>query len=181
MELTDAELSQLYDRYAHVLFHRCRSILRSDQDAWDAVQETFARVIRNSDTFRQQSSPLTWMYKISTNYALNQLRNRKTRDRKHEDHKEEIVGPGHTGPSDEADEDHARILALLEDADEETRACVVHTFFDDCTREETARLVGLSVPTVRKRINTFLERARRQLGVVAAILALIGVLPWSLP
>lgn len=170
MELTDPELAELYDRYAHVLFHRCRSILRNDQDAWDAVQETFARVIRNADTFRQQSSPLTWMYKISTNYALNQLRNRKSRDRKHEDHKEEIVGPERTAPADEASEDHTRILELLDGADEQTKACVVHTFFDECTREETARLVGLSVPTVRKRINTFLERARRQLGVVAGSL-----------
>jgi RNA polymerase sigma factor (sigma-70 family) len=175
MKLTDEELAQLYDRYAHVLFHRCRSILRNDQDAWDAVHETFARVIRNADTFRQQSSPLTWMYKISTNYALNQLRNRKTRDRK-----QEIVGPERTAPRDEANEDHARILELLDGADEETRACVVHTFFDECTREETARLVGLSVPTVRKRIHAFLERARRQLGVAAALVALF-VVPWSLP
>jgi len=178
MELTDAELAELYDRYAHVLFHRCRKILRNDEDANDAVQETFAKVLRNADTFRQQSSPLTWMYAISTNYCLNQVRNRTTRRDKRDNHKAEIGGPTIVRPTDEATEDHARILSLLEDADEQTRACVVHTYFDDCTRKETARLVGISVPTVRKRINTFLDRARRQLGAdTAAVVALLASLP----
>jgi RNA polymerase sigma-70 factor (ECF subfamily) len=180
--LTDDELARLYDRYGHVLYHRCRSILRNDEEARDAVQETFARVIRNADQFRAQSSPLTWMYRISTNYCLNQLRNRRGREKKHEDHREEIGGPSVVRPSESDDADQSRILALLGHADEETRACVVHTFFDDCTREEVASLVGISVPTVRKRINTFLEQARRELGVaLAAVAALLLVIGGSLP
>lgn len=175
MELTDAELADLYERYAHVLFHRCRRILRDDEDANDAVQETFSKVIRNAETFRQQASPLTWMYTIATNHCLNQLRNRSGRQKKLDHHHDDIAPQ----PADAEDrEDHARILTLLDDADDETRRCVIHTFFDDCTRQETADLVGISVPTVRKRVNTFLERARRQLG--AAAVALLPLF-WSLP
>jgi RNA polymerase sigma-70 factor (ECF subfamily) len=182
MELSDQELARLYARYGHVLFHRCRGILRNDEEARDAVQETFARVIRNADQFRAQSSPLTWMYRISTNYCLNQLRNRRGRERKHEDHREEIGGPSVVGPSEPDDLDQGRILELLADVDEETRACVVHTYFDDCTREEVASLVGISVPTVRKRVNTFLEQARQKLGVAAAaVAAILLALHWSLP
>ncbi len=177
MELTDQELAALYERYAHVLFHRCRRILRNDEDAHDAVQETFARVMRNAATFRQQSSPLTWMYSISTNYCLNQVRNRKGRRQKREDHKDEIGGPSVVQPTSEHTEDHARILELLDTVDEEVRAVVVHTYFDDCTRQETAKLVGLSVPTVRKRLNHFLDLARRQLGAAAVALTLATLLP----
>lgn len=144
----------------------------------DAVQETFARVLRSGDSFRSQSSPLTWMYRISTNWCLNQLRNRRGRERKHTDHREDIVGR----PEIEADGSEAfdrdRILALLDGCDDQTRAVVVHTYFDDCTREEVAALVGISVPTVRKRINTFLDQARRELGVaLVAVGALLAV--WS--
>ncbi|MCA9491455.1 MAG: sigma-70 family RNA polymerase sigma factor [Myxococcales bacterium] len=172
MELTDAEVEQLYHRYAHVLFHRCRSIVRNDEEAWDAVHETFAKVIRNAETFRHQSSPLTWMYRISTNHCLNQVRNRRGRERKHEDHAHDL-GADRVAVQADEDPDKERILALLEDADEETRACVVHTYFDDCTREEVAQLVGLSVPTVRKRVNTFLDHARRALGVALTVLFLL--------
>ena len=121
MELTDEEVSRLYDRYAHVLFHRCRSILRNDEEARDAVQETFARGIRNADTFRAQASPLTWMYRIATNYCLNQGRNRRGREKKHADHREEIGGPSIVRPGEDGAEDHQRILSLLADADDETR------------------------------------------------------------
>ncbi len=177
MPPTDAELADLYNRYAHVLLARCRGILRNEEEAQDAVQETFARVVKHWDSFRQQSSPLTWMYKISTNYCLNQVRNKSTRRRKLEDHKAEIGERAE--PPSEGGTDHERILALLEQVDEQTRACVVHTFFDDCTRNETAELVGLSVPTVRKRVNDFIDLARRAFVAATLLLAALWSTPWT--
>ncbi|TNE84430.1 MAG: sigma-70 family RNA polymerase sigma factor [Deltaproteobacteria bacterium] len=178
MSITDAELHELYERYAHVIFHRALSILKNEELAHDAVHETFARVLQKSDEFRGQASPLTWMYRISTNYCLNQIRNRNTRTKKHEDHTEDIVGSGIT-PADEARGDHARILDLLAQVDDETRACVIHTFFDECTRQETADLVGLSVPTVRKRVQSFLDLARDRLGA-GLVLTAVALLAWSI-
>lgn len=180
---TDAELSDLYAKYAHVLFWRCRSIVGSDEEANDAVQETFARVLRHGDEFRQQSSPLTWMYRISTNYCLNQVRNRRGRQQKLDRHGDGLYD---MGGEREGTEDHARILALLDGLDDETKACVIHTFFDDCTREEVASLVGISVPTVRKRVNQFLERARVALGAprakaAATVLAVMILAAFHLP
>lgn len=182
MTLSDAELEDLYRRYAGLLHARCRSILGSEEEASDAVQETFARVIRHHDTFREQSSPLTWMYQISTNWCLNQLRNRKGRSRKHEDHKHEIVGDGFVESTLELDD--GVIRDLLADTDDETRAVVIHVFFDDMTREEAARMVGISVPTLRKRLDTFYSRARRRLGVAAvaaAVLALLAIYGGATP
>lgn len=167
MTITDQELAGLYDRYAHIVFRRCVSILGNEEDAHDAVQETFARVIRHADEFRGQASPLTWMYRISTNYCLNQLRNRSGRRAKLEHNQHELGADATGAPPAMSGFDRERILALLEAADEETRACVVHTFFDECTRQEVADLVGLSVPTVRKRIDEFLDRARSEMGVAA--------------
>lgn len=183
VDFTDDELRDLYDRYAPVLFHRCNGILRDREAAHDAVHETFARVIRNADTFRAQASPLTWMYRISTNYCLNQVRDRGARQSKLHVHRDEIGGSGITEVDGADRRDIERLLGLLDGADEETRLCVIHTYYDDCTREEVAELVGLSVPTVRKRINTFLDRARRTLGVglVASAALVLGALTWSLP
>jgi RNA polymerase sigma-70 factor (ECF subfamily) len=164
------EVGELYDRYAHVIFLRARGILGSDEEAHDAVQETFAKVISNWEQFRGESSPLTWMYRISTNLCLNRLRNRKGHERKHAAHPEEISGPATAWLRDDLDTERLRQLLAEEDA--ETRAIVLYVYFDDMTREETAVLVGLSVPTVRKRLNQFLYRARKAFGVPAeAILA----------
>jgi len=165
--MTDAELQQLYEKYAHVLFKRCRDILKNDEAAHDAVQETFAKVLVHASEFRGQSSPLTWMYRISTNHCLNQIRNRRTRADKRSHHREELAGPSHVAPTGTQTLDHARIIKLLDVADDQTRRVVIHTYFDDCTRQQTADLVGISVPTVRKRLDTFIRLARRALDVGA--------------
>lgn len=177
MDFSDAELSDLYDRYAPVLHHRAMRILKNDELARDAVHETFAKVIRNADTFRSQSSPLTWMYSISTNYCLNQIRNKKTRAGLIDRHRDDLVGVTATTDTTSA-LDSARVVALLDAADDQTRRVVLHTYFDDCTRQEVADLVGISVPTVRKRLNAFLDTARKHLGAVAPLLALAA---WSTP
>jgi RNA polymerase sigma factor (sigma-70 family) len=175
MSATEAEIRELYERYAHVLHYRARSILGTDEDAADAVQETFARVLRSWDQFNQQSSPLTWMYQISTNYCLNRLRDRKGHAKKHVDRRDAIVGEGYAPAHDGDGLDTDTVRALLEDADDETRRIVLHLYFDDMTREETAVVVGISVPTLRKRVDAFFKRARRTLGVVLpAALALFA-------
>lgn len=174
MSVPEDELRDLYVRYAPILHHRARSILGSEEAAADAVQETFARVIRNWDGFRMEASPLTWMYQISTNWCLNQLRNQKGRQRSHTDHAEEL-GPGEDGATRlEGGLDAGALRQLIAAEDDETRRIVLHLYFDDMTREDAARMVGISVPTLRKRHDAFLKRARRVLGVSA----LVAVVVW---
>ena len=178
MSITDTELSELYVRYAPILHARARSILGDEAEAGDAVQETFARVIRAGERFRAESSPLTWMYQINTNWCLNRLRDRKGRQRKHDERRAEIQ-PREEEEANEGGLDDARIRSLLRKEDEETQRIVVHLFFDDMTREETAVMVGISVPTLRKRLDAFFRRARRDLGVAGVGLT-VAMLVWAL-
>jgi RNA polymerase sigma-70 factor (ECF subfamily) len=175
MPPTDTELRSLYTQYAPVIHRRCRSILGNEEDAHDAVQETFSRVIVHWESFRGEASPLTWMYRISTNYCLNRIRNRRSRSDKRHVHRDDIVSTSFSrGGSMWEDEDTVR--RLLELANDQERAIVIHLFFDDMTREQAAAMVGVSVPTLRKRLNTFLKRARKAMesdGFVLATGALV--------
>jgi len=161
---TDAELAELYERYAPVVLRRARAILGNEELAQDAVQETFAKVISRWEQFRGESSPTTWIYRITTNHCLNQLRNRRGRRDKLAMRREELapepVGVAEHGVDAEA------VRGLLETCDEETRRIIVHLYFDDMTREETARMVGRSLPTVRKRIRAFMAHARAHLTTI---------------
>lgn len=55
------------------------NLLRNEQDAFDAYQETFLRVYRNLHTFRFDCNFRTWLYRIVTNICLDYLRKRKVR------------------------------------------------------------------------------------------------------
>jgi len=177
MTISDADLSELYMRYAPILHARARSILGDDDEAGDAVQETFSRVLRAHEQFRAEASPLTWLYQINTNWCLNRLRDRKGHQKKHDEKRDRIV----LREDDEIDVDRlddGRIRELLRTEDETIQRIVVHLFFDDMTREETAVLVGISVPTLRKRLDEFLRRSRKRLGV-AVVGASMVWLAWQ--
>lgn len=180
MAPTDAEIEALYARYAPVLHHRARSILGTEEAAADAVHETFARVIRHWERFRGESSPLTWMYRITTNWCLNQLRNGKGRAEKRVAHHAELAGPTVTWQRD--DSEAALVRRMLAEVDDQTRHIVLHVYFDDMTREQAAKEVGISVPTLRKRLRAFFDLCRRALeasprGALPAALALLVLLP----
>lgn len=179
MSITDAELSDLYMRYAPILHARARGILGDDDEAGDAVQETFARVIRSHDAFRAEASPLTWLYQINTNWCLNRLRDRKGHQRKHDERRDRIVAREEEAGLDVERLDDERIRELLRTEDDQTQRIVVHLFFDDLTREETAVLVGISVPTLRKRLDEFLRRSRRKLGLAVVSAGVLWV-SWQL-
>jgi RNA polymerase sigma-70 factor (ECF subfamily) len=143
------------------------------------VQETFAKVLRRGDSFREESSPLTWMYRISTNHCLNLLRNRRGRRNKLEQRHLELAPCPGLDLNDEAP-DRALVRELLDQVDEETRLVVVHTWFDDCTRAEVAKLVGISVPTVRKRLTSFIDLARQHLSADLTAASESSILPFFL-
>ena len=51
-----------------------RRFYRGDE-AEDVLQEVFMRVLDKLDSFRGDSSPVTWLYQLTTRYGLNRLRN----------------------------------------------------------------------------------------------------------
>jgi len=165
---TEAEVRALYDRYGPVLLHRCHRILGSEELAQDALQETFARVIRHWDSFRGESAPLTWMYRISTNQCLNMLRSDKTYAGKLDVYESDFAGSERVEGGSEAWDKRRVVRRLLDDVDDETRRVVVALFFDELSLRQASAREGLSVPTVRKRMAFFLKRARRVLETAPA-------------
>lgn len=61
-------------RHNRLLFRTARSILKSDAEAEDALQEAYLRIWRALRTFRSDSTLATWMVRIVINEALGRLR-----------------------------------------------------------------------------------------------------------
>ena len=78
MNVSATELEQ-FERLKPQLTSFCYRMLGSIDDADDAVQETYIRVWQRADSFRQESSYKTWVYRIATNYCLDKLRQSKRR------------------------------------------------------------------------------------------------------
>ena len=151
-------LEALYERYGPDVHRRCRYLLRDEDAAWDATQDVFVKVERARARFQGRSSWLTWLMRITTNHCLNQLRAGRVRRGHSLLGVEALDREGrHTADSERA----AQVRDLLRLFDVKTQAAAIHYYVDGMTQEEVAVAVGLSVPTVRKRLRHFVDKSRR--------------------
>lgn len=71
---------ELVASYGKRLYSVAVRILRNPHDAEDAVQEAFLKVLRSIDSFREDSSLYTWLYRIVCNQSIMKYRQRAKRD-----------------------------------------------------------------------------------------------------
>jgi RNA polymerase sigma-70 factor, ECF subfamily len=151
-----AELEQLYGRCGAAVERRCRALLGDGEEARDMVQEVFLRAVIHAEEFRGDSSPLTWLYRISTNLCLNRLRDRK----QHlplELFAAVLPERASTPEGRLAARQAARLL--LAGLDERTQSAIVYRYLDGMTQDEIAGVTGWSRKTLGKKLRAFEERA----------------------
>ncbi|MGC9344779.1 MAG: RNA polymerase sigma factor, partial [Bacteroidales bacterium] len=69
----------LMDAYKERLYWHIRKIVIRHEDSDDILQNTFIKAWQNADSFRNDSSLYTWLYRIATNESLTHLRKEKNR------------------------------------------------------------------------------------------------------
>ncbi|MEX1104103.1 MAG: RNA polymerase sigma factor, partial [Dehalococcoidia bacterium] len=76
----ETALESLYDRYHRQCFAFSLRILGGEQDAEEAVQETFVRVWRSAGQYdRSRAGVGSWVLSITRNLCLDELRRRRRR------------------------------------------------------------------------------------------------------
>ncbi len=75
--LPPLDFEDLVHRFGPRLLAVARRLLRSEEDARDAVQDGFVAAFRSMGGFQGHSSPETWLHRIVVNAALMRLRSRR--------------------------------------------------------------------------------------------------------
>jgi RNA polymerase sigma-70 factor (ECF subfamily) len=128
--------------------------------AEDATQETFMRVYRHLDRAPDGEDAIRWIYRIATNYCLNELRNARRRA--------EPVAELPERPlemSDLADRELARRVIARAPEDQRAIAWLYHV--DGFDQAEVARTLGLSRRTVVNKLAAFSTNARKYIARAA--------------
>ncbi|MEW5849695.1 MAG: sigma-70 family RNA polymerase sigma factor [Myxococcota bacterium] len=161
--MTDQDLlRELYEKYGATVYRRCAYLLRNDEEARDAMQDVFIKVMRNLSEFRGESSPLTWVMRITTNHCLNVIRARRAawhdQFRRFVEHKAE-----ENGPSQRMVDRSQFVHVVMTLCEPDIQEAAIYYFVDEMTQEEVSQALGISVPTLRKRLRRFIEVARKEL------------------
>jgi RNA polymerase sigma-70 factor, ECF subfamily len=149
-------VAELYKTYGGFIYARCRRILADSSAAEDATQETFVRVYRHLDRAPNSDEALRWIYRIATNYCLNELRDRRLRP----EIREEIeVRAG--GNLEEQLVDRHLLSRLLARAPEKLTSVAWLVYGDGMTHDEVAQTLGITRRTVINRAQAFSDFARK--------------------
>jgi len=138
----------MYLRYGAIVYRRARKLLGEEQAAKDACHEVFLRLFRSLPEF-ERASPLTWLYKVTTNHCLNIIRDEQ-RHRQILEARAVRSKPEHPVP----------LFALLRGFPEELQEIAVYYFVDEMSQDEIADVLGLSQRTVSNRLSAFRDLAK---------------------
>lgn len=161
--------SELVRRYDRNVFRIAQHITHNEEDAQDVVQDAFLKAYQNLEQFQGASKFYTWLVRIAVNEALMRLRKRRTDRTVSLD--EDVETEEGSMPREVADwsPNPEQIYGQSELGDilKKTiqglppgfRTVFVLRDIEGLSTEETAEMLGLSVPAVKSR----LLRARLQL------------------
>ena len=151
------DVEALYRKYGPMVLRRCRSLLRDEERAMDAMQDTFVRVLRRSATLNDRA-PSSLLYCIATNVCLNMMRS----DRRHPVHSNDEILQSIASAEDVEERAVNRhfLDGIFGREQPSTRTIAVMHYVDGMTLEEVAAHAGLSVSGVRKRLATLKGRVQ---------------------
>ena len=69
----------LVRKYKMTVYNTIHSIIGNDQEADDIAQEVFLKVYTKADSFKGKSSFSTWLYRITVNRCVDELRKRNNK------------------------------------------------------------------------------------------------------
>jgi RNA polymerase sigma-70 factor (ECF subfamily) len=160
---------ELVRRYESKIFRLAQHITQNREDAEDVLQETFLKAYEHLDQFQGNSKFYTWIVRIAVNQALMKLRRRKadrsvsldeTIDTGEDNIVREIAAWGEDPEERFSREELGELLdSAIKGLEPPYRSVFVLRDIEDLSTEETADVLGLSIPAVKSR----LLRARLQL------------------
>jgi RNA polymerase sigma-70 factor, ECF subfamily len=157
--------NELVLRHRRGVYLTAVGLLGSNDDAEDLTQEVFIKAYQSLSTFRGDSAFYTWLYRITVNLCLNQLRKRKVRS---------FFGLEQVKASlpeaDRADRDlelselSARARKAISELPEKQRAVFILRHFRSLPHAEIARIMDRDEGTIKANYFQAVRKLRIKLG-----------------
>jgi RNA polymerase sigma-70 factor (ECF subfamily) len=164
-----AAFEELIEAYQKKIFNLAFRIVGNYDDAADLAQEALIRIFRSIANFREQSSFSTWIYRITTNVCLDEIRKRKNAkvlSLDEEIHMEDgemkrQIMSDDPQPDEVAEREELRSLVdgAIKSLPEDQRLVLTLRDIQGLSYEEISKILDCPSGTVKSRIN----RARQAL------------------
>ena len=154
------DVTALTERYGPMVLRRCRQLLWDYDEALDACQDVFVRLLENRHHLEARY-PSSLLYRMATNVCLNRLRDSRRRPETADEKRLYLLASATTpGAGTEA---HVLLDRLFRRHPVSSREIAVFHYVDGLTLEQVSDVTGLSVSGVRKRLRRLRESLREMI------------------
>ena len=143
------------------MFNVCYRIVNQQEEAEDVLQESFVKMFRQIDSYREESSFGAWFKRIVVNTSLNYLKQKKRQQSKFEIFKHEaeddiVLGEEEIGSINYS---ISQVQHAMEQLPEGYRVVFSLFLFEDYTHKEIAEELNITESTSKSQLN----RAKRKM------------------
>jgi len=161
---------EIVARWERKIYALCYGILRREDEASDAAQDTFIAACRKLERFRGEAKVSSWLHRIAVNQCLTRKRKEKVRSENYVDvsDPEELavfIAPAGQSPSrltEKGERLHAVRMAV-NSLPPELKEVVILKEFHEMTFQQISDEIGMPLSTVKSRLYTALKQLRMKL------------------
>jgi RNA polymerase sigma-70 factor (ECF subfamily) len=151
---------QLVERYQQRVFQTCMGFVHNEDDAADLSQDIFIRAYEKLSSFKGEALFSTWLYRMTSNMAINFIRKRKLRSyfqRMDDDRTSVEIKSGESADAHVLRTEQKKLLKkALEKLTTSQHKAFVLSYYQDLSNQELADVMGLSL----KAAESLLYRSR---------------------
>lgn len=143
------DLERVFNTYYSILYKTAIIMLCNEQDAYDAVQDTFIKYLEHKKEFHEPEHEKAWLLRVNINICKNMMRFHRLHP---------TVGFDTINLSYQEDKDYELMSALFR-LRKQAKEVIILYFIEGYKNKEIAAILGISENAAKKR----LERAKKEL------------------
>jgi len=154
--------SYLVEKYQKLVYTLALKLLKRPEDAEELAQDTFIKAYQKLDSYEGKSKFSTWLYSITYNAGISELRKRRIEFKSLEDQRlsDQDEMKMHDYYSETKKEDQEKYLNLaLGKLPEDDQVLVTLYYYENQSMDDISEITGLTVSNIKVKIH----RARKKM------------------
>ena len=154
--------SYLVEKYRKLVYTLALKLLKRPEDAEELAQDTFIKAFQKIDTYEGKSKFSTWLYSITYNACISELRKRRIQFSSLDDQRisdqDEMKMNDYYRETKKEDQEKYLNLALSK-LPEDDQVLVTLYYYESQSMDEISEITGLTVSNIKVKIH----RARKKM------------------
>ncbi|MCD8538785.1 MAG: RNA polymerase sigma factor [Leadbetterella sp.] len=149
---------EIYERYVNKVYRKCYSFVYNQEKAEDLTHDIFLKLIVKIGSFKETSKFSTWLYSITYNYCMDQIRTGKKRK---EMALHENIEVSDDDESDFLDFQAGEITKSMKQMAADERAILQMKYQEDFSIKEIADTLNITESAVKMRLMRSKEKLKK--------------------